>query len=74
MLSITLDKKDRMLEMASFCLSHQDASTDKQRDLFCSLRDLDLKSNFNLDLSRLDNISLKAPLREKHDDAIANLY
>ena len=58
--------------MASLCLSHQDASTDMQRDLFWSLRDLDLRSNFNLDLSRIDNISLKAPLREKHDDAIAN--
>ena len=58
--------------MASLCLSHQDASTDMQHDLFWSLRDLDLRSNFDLDLLRSNHISFEASLREKHDDAIAD--
>ena len=43
--------------MASPCLSHLDASTDMQHDQFRLLCDLDLRSNFDLDLSRLNDIS-----------------
>ena len=50
-----------MLGIGSLCLSHQDASTDMQHDLFRSLRDLDLL--------RSNNIFFEASLREKHDDA-----
>ena len=53
-------------------LAHQDASNDMQYDKFLSLRDIDLRSNFNLDLSRSTCIPVKASLREKHDDAIAD--
>ena len=53
--------------MALLYLPHQDASTDMQHDLCWSLRDLKL-SNFDLDLSRSNNISFEASLREKHDD------
>ena len=65
-------KRDRTLGMALLRLSHQDASTDMQHDLFWSLSDLDLRSNFDLDLSRSNYVSFKASLREKHDDAIAD--
>ena len=58
--------------MASLCLSHQKASTDMQHDLFWSLRNLDLRSYFDLYLSRSDHISFEASLREKHDDVIAD--
>ena len=58
--------------MISLCLSHQDASIDMEHDLFWSLRDLDLRSNFDLDLSRSNHTSLELSLREKHDDAIAD--
>ena len=57
--------------MASLCLSHQDASTDKY-DLFGPLRDIDLRSNFDLNFSRSNYISFEASLREKHDDVIAD--
>ena len=60
--------------MVSLCLSHQDASTGMQHDPFRSLRDLDRRWNFDLDLSRSNNISFEASLREKHDDAIADFY
>ena len=43
-----------------------------QHNLFRSLRDLDLRSNFDLDLSRLNHMSSEASLREKHGDAIAD--
>ena len=42
-----------------------------QHDLFWPLCDLDLGSNFDLDLSRSNHISFEASLREKHDDVIA---
>ena len=58
-----LIEKDRTLGMASLCLSHQDASTAMQYDLFRSLRDLGLRSNFDLDLSRSNHISFEASLR-----------
>ena len=45
---------------------------DMQHDLFWSLPDLDLRSNFGLDLSRSNNIFFEASLREKHDDAVAD--
>ena len=61
-----------MFEMASLCLSLQDAFTDMQHELFWSLRDLDLRSNFYLDLSRSNHMSFEASLREKHGDAIAD--
>ena len=57
-------KRDRTLGMASLCLSHQDASTDMQHDLFRSLRDLDQRSDFDLDLSRSNNLSLEVSTRE----------
>ena len=65
-------KRDRTLAMASLYLPHQDASTDMQYDLFWSLCDLGLRSNFDLDLSRSTYISLEVSLREKHDDAIVD--
>ena len=66
-------KRDRTLGMTLLCLSQQDTSTDVQHDLLWSLRDLDLRLNFDLDLSRSNHISFEASLREKHDDA-ANFY
>ena len=63
-------KRDRTLGMASLCSSHQDAATDMQHDLFWSLRDLDLRLNFDFNLSRLTHISFKASQRVKHDNAI----
>ena len=58
--------------MASLCLSHQEASTGMQHELFRSLRDLNLRSTFDLDLSRSNRISFEASLREKQADAIVN--
>ena len=58
--------------MAPLRLSHHEASTDMQHDLFWSLRELDLKANFELDLSKSNYISFEASLREKHDVAIAD--
>ena len=65
-------KRDRTLGMISLCLTHHDASTDMQHDLFWSLRDLDLRSNFYLDFSRSNHISFEASIREKHDDVFAD--
>ena len=45
-------ERDKEVGMVSLCLSHQYASTDMQHDLFGSKRDLDLRSNIDLDLSR----------------------
>ena len=58
--------------MDSLCLTHQGTSTDMHHDLFWSLCDLDLRSNFDLDLSRSNHISFEASQREKHDDVIAD--
>ena len=58
--------------MVSLCVSHQDASTDMQHDLLRTLRDLDLRSNFDLDFSRSNHISFEASVRGKHDDAIVD--
>ena len=65
-------KRDRTLGMAFLYLSHQDASTNMQHDLFWSLHDLDLRSNFDLDISRSNHIYFEASLQEEHDDAIAD--
>ena len=43
-----------------------------QHDLFLSLRDLDLRSNFDLHFSKLVHISFEASLRDKNDDTIAD--
>ena len=49
------------------CFSHQDASIHTQYDLLGSPRDLDLRSNFDLDLSRSCYTCLDASWRGKHD-------
>ena len=51
----------------SSCLSRQDGSTDMQHDLFGSGHDLDLRSNFQHDLSRSTDNSFDASWREEHD-------
>ena len=58
--------------MASLRLSHQDTSVNMQHDLFWSLRDIDLRPNFDLHLSKSNHTSLESSLREKDDDAIAD--
>ena len=45
--------RDRDVRVVSLCFSHQDALIPMQYDLLRSPRDLDLRSNFDLDLSRL---------------------
>ena len=49
------------------CLSRQCGSNDMQHDLFRSGHDLDLRSNFQLDLSRSYDISFDVPWRAKND-------
>ena len=51
-------------------LSRQDASYDVHHDLFRSLRDLDLRSNFKIDLLRSSDIPFDSSRRDKHDGAI----
>ena len=41
-------------------------------DLLVSLRELDLRSDFDLDLSRSKNILFESSRRDKHDGAIAD--
>ena len=55
--------------MVSKSSSWQDASTDMQHDLLGSPRDLDLRSNFDLDLSRSPYTCFDSFRREKHDGA-----
>ena len=43
-----------------------------QHDLFRSLGDLDLRSNFDLDLSRSSHVYFELSLREKHGGVIAD--
>ena len=45
-------RRDRDVTVVSLCFSHQDASIHMQYDLLGSPHDLDLMSNFDLDLSR----------------------
>ena len=47
-----VSERDRDVGVVPLCFSHQDASSHMQHDLLGSPRDLDLRSNFNLDLSR----------------------
>ena len=54
----------RDMKVVSMCLSRQYASTDMQLG---SSRDLDLRSNFDLDLSRSCYTCFDAPWRGKHD-------
>ena len=56
--------------MVSWCLSCPDASTDMQHDPFGSWHDLDLRSNFEIDLSRSPWICFEPSWREKHDDVL----
>ena len=60
-------KRDRDVRMVSLCFSHQHASIHMQYDLFGSLRDLDLRSNFDLDLSRSCYTCFDASGRGKYD-------
>ena len=55
------------MQMVSLCLSCQDASTDMQHDLSGSSRDLDLRSKFEIDLTRSTCTCFDASRREKHD-------
>ena len=48
-------------------------STDMQHDPFGSVHDLDLRSNFQHDLSRLKYISFDASRQEKHDACKINV-
>ena len=59
-------KRDRDVRVVSLCFSHQDASIHMQYDLLGSPRDLDLRSNFDLDLSRSYYTCFDAPWRGKH--------
>ena len=49
------------------CSGRRCRSTDMQHDLFGSGHDLDLRSNFQDDLSRLTNSLFDASWQEKHD-------
>ena len=55
--------------VVSLCLSRQDASTDMQHNPLRSTCDLDLRSNFDPDLSRSPYICFDAPCREEYDCA-----
>ena len=57
-------RRARDMKVVSVCLSRQYASTDMQLG---SRRDLDLRSNFDLDLSRSCYICFDASWRGKHD-------
>ena len=50
------------------CSGRRCQSTDMQHDLFGSGHELDLRSNFQNDLSRSNYISFDAARQEKHDD------
>ena len=58
--------------MAPMCLYHQGASTHMQYDLLGSTCDLDLRSNFEIDLSRSWCTCFVAPWRGKHDGVKIN--
>ena len=57
-------RRARDMKVVSMCLSRQYASTDMQLG---SRRDLDLRSNFDLDLSRSCYTFFDASWRDKHD-------
>ena len=54
-------------KMAPLCLSRRDALTDMQHDILGSTRDLDLRSNFKLDLFRSWCMSFEPPWCGEHD-------
>ena len=49
------------------CFSRRDASIDMQHNLSRSRRDLDLRSDFDLDLSRSACMCFDASWQEEHD-------
>ena len=55
------------MRVVLLCFSHQDASINVQCDLLRSPRDLDLRSSFDLDLSRSCYTCFDASWRGKHD-------
>ena len=57
-------RRARDMKVVSMCLSRQYALTHMQLG---SHRDFDLRSNFDLDLSRLTGICFDASWREEHD-------
>ena len=63
----TWQDRARDAEMVPNDLSRRDASVDMQHDLIGSWPDLDLRSNFDLDLSRSSGICFESSWREKHD-------
>ena len=56
-----------MMQIVSLCSDYQDASADMHIDLLRS--NIDLMSNFDLDLSGSTNTCRDASRREKHDAA-----
>ena len=56
-----LQIEDREAKLTPLCLSRQDASIDMQHDILGSSRDLDLRSNFQLDLLRSSYMSFEPP-------------
>ena len=63
----SLQIEDREAKLALLCLARQDASTDMQHGILGSIHDLDLKTNFQLDLLRSSCISFEPPWRGEHD-------
>ena len=63
----SLQIKVREAKLAPLSLSRRDASTDMQHDIPGSSRDLDLRSNFQLDLLRSPCMSFEPPWRGEHD-------
>ena len=59
--------RDRSVRLVPKVFSRRDALTDMQHDLSRSRRDLDLRSNFDLDLSRSTCICFDASWQEEHD-------
>ena len=55
------------------CSGRRCRSTNMQHDLFGSGHDLDLRSNFQHDLSRSNYISFDAARQEKHDPGKINI-
>ena len=63
----SLQIEDREAKLAPLCLSLRDASNDMQHDITGSSRDLDLRSNFQLDLLRSSCMSFELPWCGEHD-------
>ena len=73
-LSIILQRRGYTASrMVSLSLSRENASRDMSHDLlYGSSRDLDLRSNFQFDLSRSKSTCFDASWREKHDGGVRN--